>query len=46
MAANNQTLGRGKVYFSKFKTDTYTPEGYRYLGNTPSFNLSIASCSV
>ncbi len=46
MAANNQTLGRGKVYFSKFKTGTYTPEGYRYLGNTPSFNLSIAQSKL
>lgn len=37
----NQTLGRGKVYFSLFKTGTYTPVGFRYLGNTPEFNLTI-----
>lgn len=37
----NQTLGRGKLYFSLFKTGTYTPEGYRYIGNTPSFSLNI-----
>jgi hypothetical protein len=41
MAIGNQTLGRGKVYFSLFKTGTYTPEGYRYIGNTPSFNVTI-----
>lgn len=37
----NQTLGRGKLYFSLFKTGTYTPAGYRYVGNTPSFSLNI-----
>lgn len=37
----NQTLGRGKVYFSLFKTGTYTPAGFRYIGNTPEFNLTI-----
>ena len=41
MADNNYTLGRGKVYFSRFKTGTQTPEGFRYLGNTPEFNLNI-----
>ena len=41
MADNNYTLGRGKVYFSRFKTGTQTPDGFRYLGNTPEFNLNI-----
>ena len=41
MADNNYTLGRGKVFFSRFKTGTQTPEGFRYLGNTPEFNLNI-----
>lgn len=41
MAIGNQTLGRGKLYFSRFKTGTYNPEGYRYVGNTPSFSLNI-----
>ena len=41
MADNNYTLGRGKVYFSRFKTGTQTPEGFRYIGNTPEFNLNI-----
>lgn len=39
----NQTLGRGKVYFSLFKTGTQTPEGFRYIGNTPEFSLSISN---
>lgn len=39
--ATNYTLGRGKVYFSRFLTGTQTPEGYRYIGNTPEFNLTI-----
>lgn len=38
---SNQTLGRGKVFFSLFRTGTQTPAGFRYLGNTPSFNLTI-----
>jgi len=39
----NQTLGRGKVYFSLFAPggDGFNPEGFRYLGNTPEFNLTI-----
>ena len=41
MTNDNYTLGRGKVYFSRFKEDGTTPEGFRYLGNTPEFGLSI-----
>lgn len=41
MAAENYTLGRGELHFSPFKTGTYTPEGFRYLGITPAFNLTI-----
>lgn len=41
MNIGNQTLGRGKVYFSLFKTGSYVPAGFRYIGNTPSFNLTI-----
>jgi hypothetical protein len=41
MQIGNQTLGRGKVYFSLFKTGGYVPAGFRYIGNTPSFNLTI-----
>lgn len=43
MAEQNQTLGRGEVHFSRFKPGTYTPEGFRYLGNTPEFNLTVSS---
>lgn len=43
MATNNYTLGRGKVYFSRFLPGTQDIEGYRYLGNTPEFSLSITS---
>lgn len=43
MANNGYTLGRGKVYFSLFKADTQIPAGYRYVGNTPEFNLTIDS---
>ena len=39
--ANNYTLGRGKVYFSPFITGTKIPEGFRYMGNTPEFSLTI-----
>jgi hypothetical protein len=44
MALNigNQTLGRGKILFSLFKQGTHTPAGFRYVGNTPSFNLTIS----
>lgn len=41
MAYGNQTLGRGEVHFSRFITGTQTPEGFRYLGNTPEFGLTI-----
>lgn len=41
--AQNYTLGRGKVYFSRFKTGTQLAAGFRYIGNTPEFNLTIES---
>lgn len=43
MALNlgNQTLGRGKIYISQFLSGTHTPAGFRYIGNTPSFNLTV-----
>lgn len=40
---NYYTLGRGEVHFSRFLTGTQTPTGYRYLGNTPEFSLTIES---
>lgn len=39
----NYTLGRGKVYFSRFVPNTQMPEGFLYIGNTPEFNLTIES---
>jgi len=38
----NYTLGRGKVYFARF-TSGQTPGPFRYIGNTPEFNLTIES---
>lgn len=43
MAGNNYTLGRGEIYFAKFKPGTQIPGGERYLGNTPELNLTIES---
>lgn len=40
--AKNYTLGRGKLYFSRFiGADPTKLEGYRHVGNTPEFNLTI-----
>lgn len=39
--ANNYTLGRGEIYFGRFLTGTQTPEGERYLGNTPEFSMTL-----
>ena len=41
--AQNYTLGRGKVYFSRFKPNTQVPAGFLYIGNTPEFSLTIES---
>lgn len=46
MATQNQTLGRGEIHFAPFKAGTLNPDGYRYLGNTPEFNLSVSSESL
>jgi len=43
MATQNYTLGRGRVYLSRFIPSTQTPAGFRYIGNTPEFNLTIES---
>lgn len=39
-ATPNYTLGRGKVYFARF-TSGQVPGPFRYIGNTPEFNLTI-----
>lgn len=41
METKNYTLGRGKIYFSRFKTGTQTPAGFRYIGNTPQVSLTF-----
>jgi hypothetical protein len=43
MAQKQYVLGRGKVYLALFKTGTQVPDGYRYIGNTPEFSLTIES---
>lgn len=39
--SNNTVLGRGKLYFDRFADGTETKQGARYLGNTPSFGLTV-----
>jgi hypothetical protein len=41
METKNYTLGRGKIYFSRFKPGGYVPAGYRYIGNTPQVSLTF-----
>lgn len=44
--ANNYVLGRGEIHFARFLPDTQTPEGFRYLGNTTTFNLNFQSTKL
>lgn len=39
--ANNYTVGRGEVYFARFRPGTRIPLGERYIGNTPELSLTI-----
>ncbi len=41
MGSENYTLGRGELHFSRFKSGTQVGEGYRYLGNSPEFSLTL-----
>lgn len=41
--AKQYVLGRGKLYFDRFKEGTLTGEGERYIGNTPELSLSVES---
>lgn len=44
MAKTKQyVLGRGKLYFARFKQGTQEPDGFLYFGNTPEFSLTIES---
>lgn len=40
MQTRDYTIGRGQTFFNKFLPGTTTPTGERYLGNTPSLNLT------
>jgi len=48
LTGNNNTqdyvLGKGKIYLAKIDSSTGLPDanGFRYLGNAPEFNLSVA----
>lgn len=43
MPDNNYVIGRGKVYFEKFNSQTdLTGDGERYLGNTPALSMNNA----
>lgn len=37
----NYTLGRGELHFARFLPGTQTPEGERYIGNSPEFGATI-----
>ena len=41
MGTEAYTLGRGEVHFSRFKSGTQVGEGYRYLGNSPEWSLTL-----
>lgn len=43
MPVDNYTLGRGELHFARFLPGTRTPDGFRYIGNTPEFSLTIES---
>lgn len=36
----NLVLGRGEVYFDRFNTGMFSGNGERYIGNTPSFQIT------
>lgn len=39
--AKNTTLGRGELWFARFKPGTQIPDGELYFGNTPEFSMTI-----
>jgi len=41
MATKNYTLGRGKLSFAPFKAGTKEPDGFRYMGNSPTFGVTV-----
>jgi hypothetical protein len=47
MAKNmNYTLGRGKIFFSRFLAGTQIPEGFEYVGNSPELSFTIETESL
>lgn len=46
MEPMNYTLGRGELYFNKFKPGTMVGIGERYFGNTPEVNQTVESESL
>lgn len=46
MALKNYKLGRGEVHFSKYDSVAKDYGPFRYLGNTPEFNINIESDSL
>lgn len=40
---NNYVVGRGKVYFDRFRSGSNTKTGEMYFGNTPEFTISTDS---
>lgn len=43
MAEKNYVVGRGEVHFARFLPGTTTRTGYRYIGNTPEFSMTLES---
>lgn len=43
MEQMNYTLGRGELFFNKWKPGTQTGIGERYFGNTPEMNTNVES---
>jgi hypothetical protein len=43
MANKQYTLGRGRIYFDAFLSNSKTKTGERYFGNTSAFSLTIES---
>ncbi len=38
---NNYTLGRGRLYFGRFLSNTFTHNGLIYIGNTPQVAVTV-----
>jgi len=41
--ARDYTIGRGEVHFARFLPGTTKRTGFRYIGNTPEFSLTLES---